>query len=35
MSIKQHFTEAQGVLTAFLADDKNFENIEAAGNMLV
>jgi D-sedoheptulose 7-phosphate isomerase len=35
MSIKQHFTEAQEVLTAFLADDKNFENIEAAGKLLV
>jgi hypothetical protein len=29
MSIKQHFTEAQSVLSAFLADDKNFENIES------
>ncbi len=35
MSIKQHFTEAQDVLAAFLADDQNFENIEAAGKLLV
>ena len=35
MSIKQHFTEAQDVLAAFIADDKNFENIEAAGKLLV
>jgi D-sedoheptulose 7-phosphate isomerase len=35
MSIKQHFTEAQSVLSAFLADDKNFENIESAGKLLV
>lgn len=35
MSIKQHFTEAKEVLAAFLADDKNFENIEAAGKLMV
>jgi D-sedoheptulose 7-phosphate isomerase len=35
MSIKQHFIEAQSVLAAFLADDSNFENIEAAGKLLV
>ncbi|MDG2454928.1 MAG: D-sedoheptulose 7-phosphate isomerase [Bacteroidia bacterium] len=35
MSIKQHFTEAQSVLAAFLADERNFENIEAAGKLLV
>ena len=35
MSIKQHFTEAQSVLSAFLAEDKNFENIESAGKLLV
>jgi D-sedoheptulose 7-phosphate isomerase len=33
--IKQHFTEAQNVLNAFLANDLNFENIEKAGKMLV
>tara|TARA_B110000902_G_scaffold39718_1_gene42571 strand:+ start:4186 stop:4749 length:564 start_codon:yes stop_codon:yes gene_type:complete len=35
MSIKQHFIEAQSVLAAFLADESNFENIEAAGKLLV
>ncbi len=35
MYIKQHFTEAQDVLSAFIADDQNFENIEAAGKLLV
>lgn len=34
-TIKQHFTEAQDVLSRFLADDKNFENIAAAGNLMV
>jgi D-sedoheptulose 7-phosphate isomerase len=34
-SIKQHFTEAQSILNAFLADDKNFEAIEAAGKLMV
>lgn len=33
--IKQHFTEAQEVLTAFLADPNSFKNIEAAGQILV
>lgn len=33
--IKQHFTEAQSVLTAFLADEHNFECIEQAGKLLV
>lgn len=35
MSIKQHFTEAKRVLESFLSDDRNFENIEAAGKLLV
>lgn len=34
-SIKAHFTEAQSVLNAFLADDKNFETIEMAGKAMV
>lgn len=34
-SIKQHFTEAQTILNQFLADDKNFEAIEAAGKLMV
>jgi len=34
-SIKQHFSEAHDVLSAFLADDKNFEHIEAAGKLMV
>lgn len=34
-NIKQHFTEAHGVLEAFLADDANFQNIEAAGKIMV
>lgn len=34
-SIKQHFSEAHDVLSAFLADDRNFENIEAAGKLMV
>jgi len=34
-SIKQHFEEAQQVLTNFLADDKNFIAIEQAGNFIV
>jgi D-sedoheptulose 7-phosphate isomerase len=33
--IKKHFSEAQDVLTQFLANDKNFEAIEAAGNLMV
>lgn len=35
MSIKQHFTEAHDVLSRFLADDKNFEVLENAGNLMV
>ncbi|MBT8327159.1 MAG: D-sedoheptulose 7-phosphate isomerase [Bacteroidia bacterium] len=35
MSIKQHFIEAQEVLSAFLSDETNFSNIEAAGQILV
>jgi D-sedoheptulose 7-phosphate isomerase len=34
-SIKRHFEEAQQVLTAFLADDKHFEAIERAGELMV
>jgi D-sedoheptulose 7-phosphate isomerase len=34
-SIKQHFTEAQDILSQFLANDKNFEAIEAAGKLMV
>lgn len=34
-TIKQHFTEAQEILAQFLADDKNFEAIEAAGKLMV
>lgn len=33
--IKQHFSEAHDVLGAFLADDKNFEALEAAGQLMV
>jgi D-sedoheptulose 7-phosphate isomerase len=33
-SIKQHFTEAQSILNQFLADDKNFANLEAAGMLM-
>jgi D-sedoheptulose 7-phosphate isomerase len=33
--IRQHFEEAQQVLAAFLADDKNFEAIEKAGNLMI
>jgi D-sedoheptulose 7-phosphate isomerase len=35
MSIQEHFIEAQEVLAAFLANPKNFEAIEKAGNILV
>jgi D-sedoheptulose 7-phosphate isomerase len=35
MSSKQHFLEAQNILTTFLADESNFEKIEAAGNIMV
>ena len=34
-SIKQHFTEAQKILDQFLADDNNFDAIEAAGQLMV
>ncbi|MNS27023.1 Phosphoheptose isomerase [compost metagenome] len=33
--IKQHFSEAHDVLTAFLANDKNFEALETAGQLMV
>ncbi|MDF3077193.1 MAG: phosphoheptose isomerase [Sphingobacteriaceae bacterium] len=33
--IKNHFLEAQQTLQAFLSDDANFLNIEAAGKLLV
>ncbi len=32
--IKKHFTEAQAVINAFLADDHNFEKIAQAGEIL-
>lgn len=35
MSIRSHFTEAQDVLAQFLADDRNFEAIEKAGDLMV
>jgi D-sedoheptulose 7-phosphate isomerase len=35
MSIKQHFNEAYDVLGKFLADEANFEKIEAAGILMV
>jgi D-sedoheptulose 7-phosphate isomerase len=34
-SIKQHFSEAHEILSRFLADDANFERIEAAGKLMV
>jgi D-sedoheptulose 7-phosphate isomerase len=34
-NIKQHFSEAHSVLSQFLANDKNFENIEEAGKIMV
>ncbi len=34
-AIKQHFSEAHEVLSNFLANDKNFETIEAAGKLMV
>jgi len=34
-AIKKHFTEAQAVLTAFIADEKNLQAIEAAGQLMV
>ncbi len=33
-AIKKHFEEAQLVLSKFLSDDKNFEKIEAAGQLM-
>ncbi len=33
-SIKQHFIEAQSILNQFLADDKNFATLEAAGMLM-
>ncbi|MGV3707014.1 MAG: D-sedoheptulose 7-phosphate isomerase [Arcticibacter sp.] len=33
-SVKQHFLEAQSVLSTFLNDDTNFQKIEAAGRLL-
>jgi D-sedoheptulose 7-phosphate isomerase len=35
MSIKSHFTEAQQILTSFIANEENFENIEKAGSIMV
>lgn len=35
MSIKQHFTEAQEVLNAFINNTDNFEKLEAAGKIMV
>lgn len=35
MSIKQHFTEAQAILNQFLANNQNFEALEAAGKLMV
>ena len=34
-AIKNHFTEAQDVLSRFLADDSNFQKIEEAGKIMV
>ena len=34
-AIKKHFTEAQSVLEAFIADEKNLQAIEAAGQLMV
>ena len=34
-AIKKHFTEAQSVLAAFIADEKNLQAIEAAGQLMV
>ncbi len=34
-TIKNHFSEAHSVLSTFLADNTNFEKIEAAGQMMV
>ncbi|MFY0644366.1 MAG: D-sedoheptulose 7-phosphate isomerase [Bacteroidia bacterium] len=35
MSIKQHFEEAQAVLTEFLENSKNFDAIHEAGSLMV
>ena len=35
MSIQQHFIEAREVLDAFISDNKNFEAINQAGQLLV
>jgi len=35
MSIQEHFTEAKEVLESFIADSKNFEAIEKAGQLMV
>jgi D-sedoheptulose 7-phosphate isomerase len=35
ITIKQHFEEANTVLTTFLSEDKNFEAIEKAGQVMV
>jgi D-sedoheptulose 7-phosphate isomerase len=34
-SIRQHFTEAQEILSQFLANGQNFDAIEAAGKLMV
>lgn len=34
-SLKQHFTEAQNILTEFLSNDENFSNLQQAGNLMV
>ena len=34
-AIKKHFTEAQSVLATFIADEKNLQAIEAAGQLMV
>lgn len=35
MSIKSHFEEAQSILATFLANQENFDRIEAAGKLMV
>jgi D-sedoheptulose 7-phosphate isomerase len=35
LAIREHFLSAQRVLEAFLADERNLEQVEAAGNLLV
>jgi D-sedoheptulose 7-phosphate isomerase len=34
-TIKQNFLEAQAILSAFISDDRNLQNIAAAGSLLV